>query len=59
MEYDLAFKLLLTLSFVIVSVALTLKLLVETYLWWVEVREGIKIVREQRMQEQDYEEDEQ
>lgn len=52
MEFDFAFKLILTASFAIVSLALALKLIVETYLWWVEVRTGIRLIQEQQEQEE-------
>ena len=52
MEFDFAFKLILTVSFAIVSLALALKLIVETYLWWVEVRTGIRLIQEQQEQEE-------
>lgn len=52
MEFDFAFKLILTASFAIVSIALALKLIVETYLWWVEVKTGIRLIQEQQEQEE-------
>jgi len=53
MEFDFAFKLILTASFAIVSLALALKLIVETYLWWVEVRTGIRLIQEQQEEMKD------
>lgn len=56
MEFDFIFKLMLVTSFLVVSMAFSVKLLTEAYLWWLQVKEGVQIINEQREQEEDMDE---
>lgn len=58
MDLTFMFQLMLTVSFMIVSLALAGKLIIEAYLYWVQVKTGIEIVQdelEQQMEEEDEE----
>ena len=44
MDFDFFFKLVLTCSFLGVTICLCIKWIVESYLDWVQVMEGIRIV---------------
>jgi hypothetical protein len=59
MEFTLMFQVLLVGSFMLVSIALAAKLVMEAYLNWVEVKTGIKIIQEEIQQQMEGEEDEQ
>ena len=47
MDLTYIFQLILLCSFLIVSVAFAIKLVVETYLNWLEVKEGITLFKQQ------------
>ena len=52
MDLTYIFQLILLCSFLIVSVAFAIKLVVETYLNWLEVKEGITLFKQQIEQEE-------
>ena len=52
MDLTYIFQLILLCSFLIVSVAFAIKLVVETYLNWLEVKEGISVFRQQLEEEE-------
>lgn len=53
MEITLLLQTLLVGSFLVVSVAFAIKLIIEAYLYYVEVTTGIKIVQEELQQQQE------
>lgn len=53
MEITLLLQTLLVASFLVVSVAFAIKLIVEAWLYYVEVKTGIKIVQEELQQQQE------
>lgn len=59
MDYEFYFKLILTLSFGIVSLAFAIKLLMEAYLWYVQVMTGVSIAIDEHMGEEEEEDERQ
>jgi hypothetical protein len=51
MDFDFFFKMVLTCSFFGVTICLCIKWLVESYLDWVQVMTGIKVVTLQQMKD--------
>ena len=47
------FQVILLSSFLLVSIAFAIKLLVETYLTWLEVKEGIIVFKNQQQEEEE------
>lgn len=53
MEITYILQLLLACSFLMVSVAFSIKLLVEAYLWWVEVKTGLTLALEEHIKDEE------
>mgnify|MGYP005635988951 CR=1 FL=1 len=52
MDITFIFQVILLSSFLLVSIAFAIKLVVETYLTWLEVKEGIVVFRNQQQEEE-------
>jgi hypothetical protein len=52
MDMTFIFQVILLSSFLLVSIAFAIKLLVETYLTWLEVKEGIIVFKNQQQEEE-------
>jgi len=57
MDFDFVFKLVLTCCFFGVTVCLCIKWIVESYLDWVQVMTGVKVITLAQMKEQQRHED--
>ena len=57
MDFDFLFKLVLTCCFFGVTVCLCIKWIVESYLDWVQVMTGVKVITLSQMKEQQRHED--